>query len=66
GGQPGYGSDPYSYSLQDGTRLTETDRGVVLAGQAQYFFAFASIEADFARYGTIFDNIIGTVVITGP
>ena len=66
GGQQGYGSYPYSYSLQDGTRLTEADRGVVLAGQAQYFFNFTAVETDFSRYGAIFDSIIGTVVITGP
>ena len=66
GGQQGYGSDPYSYSLQDGTRLTEADRGVVLTGRAQYFFNFTAVEADFGRYGAIFDSIISTVVITGP
>lgn len=66
GGQQGYGSEPYSYSLQDGTRLTEADRGVVLTGQAQYFFNFTALETDFGRYGTIFESIISTVVITGP
>jgi hypothetical protein len=66
GGQQGYGSDPYSYSLQDGTRLTEADRGVVLTGQAQYFFNVTAIETDFARYRAIFDSVISTVVISGP
>lgn len=66
GGQPGYGSDPYSYALQDGTRLTEADRAVVLAGRAQYFFGFTALEPEFSRYAAPFDGIIGTVVITGP
>ena len=66
GGQPGYGTDPYSYSLTDGTRLTEADRAVVLSGQAQYFFGFVATEDDFPRYANIFDDIIATVTITGP
>lgn len=66
GGQPGYGTDPYSYSLTDGTRLTEADRAVVLSGRAQYFFGFVAAESEFPRYATIFDAIISTVTITGP
>ncbi len=66
GGHPGYGSEPYTYNLQSGTRLTEADRAVVLSGRAQYFFGFTAIATDFDRYRSIFDSIINTVVITGP
>jgi hypothetical protein len=66
GGQPGFGTDPYTFTLSDGTSTTKADRAVVLSGRAQYFFGFAAAESDFARYANIFDDIIATVVITGP
>lgn len=66
GGQPGFGSEAYTYTTQNGQSVTEVDRAVVLAGRAQYFFGFSALEESFDGYADIFDQIIGTVVITGP
>jgi hypothetical protein len=66
GGQPGFGSEAYTYTTQNGQQVTEADRAVVLAGRAQYFFGFSALEESFDSYADIFDQIISTVTITGP
>jgi hypothetical protein len=66
GGQQGYGSEPYTFTQQGTTRITEADRAVVLPGEAQYFFGFLALESAFDTYAATFDQIIETIEITGP
>jgi hypothetical protein len=66
GGQPGFGSEIYTFSNQNGTRISEADRAVVLSGRAQYFFGFLALESSFASYAATFDEIIDSIQITGP
>jgi hypothetical protein len=66
GGQPGFGSEIYTFSNQSGTRISEADRAVVLSGRAQYFFGFLALESSFDSYAATFDGIIESIQITGP
>lgn len=66
GGQPGYGTEIYTFAQQSGARVSEADRAVVLPGRAQYFFGFLAVESAFQTYAATFDEIIGTIQITGP
>jgi hypothetical protein len=66
GGQPGFGSEIYTFSNQSGTRISEADRAVVLSGRAQYFFGFLALESSFDSYAATFDEIIESIQITGP
>lgn len=66
GGQPGFGSEIYTFSNQSGTRISEADRAVVLTGRAQYFFGFLALESSFSSYAATFDEIIESIQITGP
>jgi pSer/pThr/pTyr-binding forkhead associated (FHA) protein len=66
GGRQGYGSATYTFTGNNGTRYSEADRAVVIPNQAQYFFAFLALESAFDGYTAVFNEIIGTIEITGP
>jgi hypothetical protein len=65
GGMQGCSSGTYTYTY-NGKRYSETDRATILPGKAQYFFGFLALDASFADYAPIFDDIIDTIAITGP